>query len=176
MDCWQTYSTQHEVWATTLAWKLLREHCSGAMKSHLLSSVQKHHVALQEGFTCRAAVSKAFIKPEYNRHTALSLSHVRKQTHPIPTSATSLSLSFSPPSLCLSGGGIVNQIKILSCTNDILPKRWNNKGWENHDLILYTWSCRENSACCLLRSYMSISCINTCWNNCMCVAACASVF
>lgn len=70
-------------------------------------------------------------------------------------------------SLSLSGGGIVNQIKILSCTNDILPKHWNNKGWENHDLILYTWSCRENSPRCLLRSYISISCTK-CWNNCMC--------
>lgn len=55
------------------------------------------------------------------------------------TRATSLShpnISRISPSLSLTVvvGGIVNQIKILSCTNDILPKCWNKEDWENRDL------------------------------------------
>lgn len=62
---------------------------------------------------------------EWSRHIALSLSHDRSR-EPI--------LSQHQPHLSLSLSGIVSQIKILSSTNDILPKWWNNEGWESRDL------------------------------------------
>lgn len=63
---------------------------------------------------------KQHLKPK--QHTRRS-AYPTSGDKPIPSQHLSIS-----PSLSLCWGGIVNQIKILSCTNDILHKCWNNEG------------------------------------------------
>lgn len=88
-----------------------------------------YHVAVQVGFTCRGTVSKAWSQ---------STTDIQRSAYPMSGGKPIPSQHPRHLSLSLSGGGIVNQIKILSCTNDILPKCWNNEGWAGTLTWCYT--------------------------------------
>lgn len=115
------------------------------------------HVAVQVALDAAQSLDRA-----QWTYSAQPIPCQEEQTYPISASTTSL---------WLSGGGIVNQIKILSCTNDILPDAGIMKAWR-----AMTW--------CYMQGYWKnwpymCSCIatefsNGGWRKCVCMEGLSS--